>query len=406
VSDTFGASAPIAESFAVPDDFGDLRASQLHTSLGERLGAQAGEAFMGGARTLARTFQYGLAAGIQPPAEFGGVDETAAAELERRQPTPEIPIEDARARVKQEGLQFNLPDQPTIRGPVFDLMMQHARERREYDAAVSRGPQGFLPDALGFVTSIGAGMIDPVNAAAFSIPVIGEARYGMMLERAGDSLAARAAVRAGVGAVQGAAGTAVLQPADWWLHTLDGQDYTMADALRSIVLGAGMGAAAHAGLGVFGDLPGRVREDVVRASMADAIGGNLGRGGELLREAGKDDPRIAESVGEAGRAPGANVRADWQGLADARSPEDADLASLSHEAETVPEPASIDPDKAPTAAEAAAKEADSLLADILPRLSDDERAIFEDGLSRLDQDKAAQEQMIRDGAACLMGAVA
>jgi hypothetical protein len=140
---------------------------------------------------------------------------------------------------------------------VLDLMVQEAHERRDRDNAISRGPQGFLPDALGFVTGIGAGMIDPVNMAAFSIPVVGEARFGKMLASAGGSLLGRAAVRAGVGAAQGAVGTAVLQPADWWLHTQDGLDYTMSDALRSIVMGAGMGAAFHAGGGAIGDVLAR-----------------------------------------------------------------------------------------------------------------------------------------------------
>jgi hypothetical protein len=47
-----------------------------------------------------------------------------------------------------------------------------------------------------------------------------------------------------------------------------------------------------------------------------------------------------------------------------------------------------------------------LLAELLPRLTDEERRTFEDALNQLDQDKAAQEQIVRDGAACLAAAVA
>lgn len=343
------------EFFAQPDDLGPIYASELHTSLGERLGAEAGEAFMGGARSLARIIQYDIA-------DTEGVPGIVA---------PEVPIADARARIKQEGLegQVKLPDQPTIRQPVLDLMVQHGHERADYDAKVSRGPQGFVPDALGFVTQIGAGMIDPVNAAAFSVPVLGEARYGQVLARAGDSIMARAGVAGLTGAAQGAVGSAALAPADWWLHTLDGQDYTMADALHSVVMGAGMGGAFHmAGRAIgdvrarFGgeplpgspedivqralggdeqirqalisrgpsesdaeraaiaqrmgeaqiaaaqsvahpatilaDLPARVREDVVRAAIADVVNDQPVRAGEMLRDAAAIDPRIAESVPE------------------------------------------------------------------------------------------------------------
>jgi hypothetical protein len=351
----------VTEFFATPDDTGDLRASELHSSLGEELGAEASQAFMGGTRTLMRGAQYaGAASGLDPSfgavAALGGPAPPTEA---MRDTTPDVAIGDAKARVKQEGLEpfVKLPDQDTIRGPVLDLMLQDASERAQYSAAVNRGPQGFMPGALGFMTQVGAGMIDPVNAAAFSIPVLGEARAGKLMASAGDSILGRAAVRTGIGAAQGAVGGAALLPADWWLHTQDGQDYTMADALKSVVLSAGMGAAFHAGFGgvgdlysrirgrplvgapaiagthlpeetlapggvdlegvpgiggaennapaavpgprhpaeVLADLPQRAQEDVVHASIADVINGEPGRAGELLQEASKEDPRIAES---------------------------------------------------------------------------------------------------------------
>ena len=138
-----------------------------------------------------------------------------------------------RRLLKQEGLSETdvpLGDAPTHKLPVLKMQIAEAHTRRDRQAAIERGPQGFFPDALGAVTSIGVGMIDPVNAAAFSIPVIGEARMGKIIASAGDSILARGAARFGQGAAQGAVGTAVLQPADWWLHTRDGQDYTMAQA--------------------------------------------------------------------------------------------------------------------------------------------------------------------------------
>ena len=169
---------------------------------------------------------------------------------------PDISRDDAKAMVKQEGLSETdvpLGDAPTHKLPVLKMQIAEAHTRRDRQAAIERGPQGFFPDALGLVTSIGVGMIDPVNAAAFSIPVIGEARMGKILASAGDSILARGAARFGQGAAQGAVGTAALQPADWWLHTRDGQDYTMAQGLESVIMGAGMGGAFHAAFGGFGD---------------------------------------------------------------------------------------------------------------------------------------------------------
>lgn len=308
----------MTETFSQPDDVGDLKSSELKSSLGERLGAQAGEAFMGGVRGLGRQFQYASAEGIAAmTSDAASMNPETQEWLEKqRAAIPEVPMAEAHAHVKQEGLegQFKLPDQKTIKKPVLDLMVQHAHERQQYNAAVSRGPQNLAVDALGFVTEVGAGIIDPVNVAAFSIPVIGEARFGLMMKSAGESIVKRAGVRAGVGTAQGAVGGAALVPGDWWLHTKDGVDYTMADALHSVVMSAGMGGAFHAAGGLYGDvrtrlagqplhpaevladLPPRAQEDVVRASMADVINGNAVRAGEMLNEAAKEDPRIAESL--------------------------------------------------------------------------------------------------------------
>ena len=50
---------------------------------------------------------------------------------------------------------------------------------------------------------LGTQVLDPVNVAMAFMPVVGEARYGRMLAAAGESVLGRAAVRAGVGAVEG-----------------------------------------------------------------------------------------------------------------------------------------------------------------------------------------------------------
>jgi len=259
----------MAEVFSQPDDLGEIRASELHSSLGESLSAQFGESFMSGARTLFRGGQYAASEGnvTTAPDEFGGMRVIGDKQVE------EMPIDDAVARVKQEGLDkhIKLPEQPSIKRPVLDLMIAHGHERADYEAAVSRGPRGFIPDALGFATSIGAGIIDPVNIAAFSIPIMGEARFGMLMVNAGESLAARAGIRAAVGAGQGAVGGAALVPGDWWLHTKDGQDYTMAEALRSVLLSAGMGAAFHAGFGGLGDIRARMTGRPLEGSSEDQL---------------------------------------------------------------------------------------------------------------------------------------
>lgn len=321
------------DTFASPDETVPIRSSDLQSSLGESLGAQAAEALDPqsdiSAVQLWRSAKLAIAAGDMLPglnAPDTPLPEDIANFDQAKAEIPDVPIADAKAQVKQAGLEGSLPlpDQPSIKQPVLDLMIQEAQEHRDRDLAIARGPQGFFPGALGFATSIVAGMIDPVNMAAFSIPVLGEARWGKLLANAGDSLFARAGVRAAQGAAQGAVGTAALQPLDYLMHTADGRDYTMADALRSVVMGAGMGAAFHAGFGAVGD---------VRARMAGApLPGSPEA--TLTRALQPQTETALEGQGEAhgdGEVPGIGASAASEpapGSAEGAAPAESDLGSL------------------------------------------------------------------------------
>lgn len=237
----------------------------LRASLPEELGAEAGQALSEGPSAQL----YGLGeladakadtssrSSLASPYPFGWMMGAKPAD----QPAADIPTDQARLQVKAAGLDqtITLPDQPTIKAPVLDIMMRRAQADRERAATIARGPDGFVSNALAAGTTFGASILDPLNMAAFSIPVMGEARYAKLLADAGDSIAARAALRAGVGAAQGALGSTALTPLDWLAHTQEGQDYSMADALRSILMGAGQGAAFHAGGGLVGDVYKRLR---------------------------------------------------------------------------------------------------------------------------------------------------
>jgi hypothetical protein len=277
----------VTEIFSQPDDAGPARASEAETSIWGRLGAQAADTLdpkdsLSG-MWLARRAREANAAGLdQAVGAAGDLDVYSSEPLEQRQAVldarraaiPDISQTDAKDLLKQEGLteqDVHLGDVPTHKLPVLKMQIAEAHTRKDRQAAIERGPQGFFPDALGAVTSIGVGMIDPVNAAAFSIPVIGEARMGKIIASAGDSILARGAARFGQGAAQGAVGTAVLQPADWYLHTRDGQDYTFAQAMESIVMGAGMGGAFHAIPGAVGDVLARRRGQPLAGSPQDLL---------------------------------------------------------------------------------------------------------------------------------------
>lgn len=325
MTDTFVAPPAGTEIFATPDDAGPLRASDLRSSsMEESLAAQAGEALFGGTRTAYRIGEYRAASAPtldQATAAMNAGDKGAEFALrgpahgvgtlhdfttgESAPPPPEIPLEQAQAQVKAAGLDqvVKLPAQPSLRQGVLDLMIRDGHEKAEYDAAVARGPHGFLPGALGFVTQIGAGLLDPVNDAAFMIPVLGEANEGRILAAAGESIFGRGAANFAIGASRGAAGMTPLTAADWWLHTQDGQDYTMADAMRSIVQGAVMGGTFHAGLGGLGDLYARARGRALPGGPQDLM-----------------ERRVSQALGEGEPAPPAIAADEVPGIAAATRP--------------------------------------------------------------------------------------
>ena len=84
-------------------------------------------------------------------------------------------------------------------------------------------------------------------------PAVGEARTAKLMAAAGDSLAQRAGARFAVGAAQGAVGTAALQPLEAWARTQEGQDFTAAEAVRNVLMGAGLAGTMHGAGGLVGD---------------------------------------------------------------------------------------------------------------------------------------------------------
>src|SRR5262249_8950021 len=150
-----------------------------------------------------------------------------------------------------------------------------------------RGPQGFVPSALQVGTSFLVGAVDPINIAAGFVPVLGELRYGKLLVSAGESALGRAAIRAGVGAAQGAAGPARLELLDWWAHTQEGRDFGMSDVLHNVLFGAALGGGLHAA--------GGFAADVYRGARGRPLY-PFGRGEPLERAPADLDAIAAESL--------------------------------------------------------------------------------------------------------------
>lgn len=92
--------------------------------------------------------------------------------------------------------------------------------------------------------ALGTSLVDPIGVATAFIPVMSQARYTAMLGKAGSALG-RAGVRAGVGALEGAAGAVLLEPLIAGSRRYEQADYDMADSLLNVAFGSVFGAGLH-----------------------------------------------------------------------------------------------------------------------------------------------------------------
>jgi hypothetical protein len=151
----------------------------------------------------------------------------------------------ARAQLRDANLdmQLTIPDQG-ITQEALDIIIQRKRIENANRDVLSRSPGGFGRGAARLAVGFGVSLFDPINLTSGFIPVVSQARYASLL-RARSTFAGRTAVRAGVGAVEGAVGAAVIEPLILSTAQLEQADYDAADSLLNIAFGAGIGSGLH-----------------------------------------------------------------------------------------------------------------------------------------------------------------
>lgn len=160
----------------------------------------------------------------------------------RQEPdTTIVSAEQARAKVAESGLDLKIPD-TGIRQGALDIIMDRKREELERQVIMASAPRSSVP--LQVLAGFAASVVDPINIASAFIPVIGEARYSALLAKAGGA-AGRFGVRAGVGAVEGTVGAAIVEPFVLAASSQDQADYDMADSLANIAFGTVLGGGLH-----------------------------------------------------------------------------------------------------------------------------------------------------------------
>lgn len=192
--------------------------------------------------------------------------------IPERRAEPETPLltaEQARARIKEEGLDLTVEDSG-IRAGALDILIERKREEVKRKLILDNAPASTIPVQL--LAGFGASVLDPINVASAFVPIVGEARYASMLARAGTSVAARAAVRAQVGAVEGAVGAALVEPLVLYASAQDQSDYGAVDSLLNVAFGSVLGGGLHSAGGYISDVRRGTLLDGVKAETSAIAG--------------------------------------------------------------------------------------------------------------------------------------
>lgn len=123
------------------------------------------------------------------------------------------------------------------------LMFRKGIEKRRQEIFAQAGG-GISQAAARLGVGLTTSLIDPVNVATAFIPIVGQSRYAGWLAKAGGPLG-RAGVRAGVGAIEGTAGAAMIEPIIAGSRRFEQADYDMADSLLNVTFGGLFGSGLH-----------------------------------------------------------------------------------------------------------------------------------------------------------------
>lgn len=171
---------------------------------------------------------------------------------------PKYDAAGARSYVESQGLPSDWLEDKSYNRLELDILSRRKREELQRQDVFMRDDGGILRGSARLATALGVGMIDPLNVASAFIPVFSQERYAALLARQSGMLG-RAGVRAGVGAVEGTIGAAVIEPLTYAVHQQEMADYSLADSALNIGFGSIFGASLHAGGGALIDLGDRAR---------------------------------------------------------------------------------------------------------------------------------------------------
>ncbi len=155
----------------------------------------------------------------------------------------------ATERITAAGLGGRLSVGPGgITDRALDTLIDRKRVEMRRQEVMANAPGGFWEGVQGLGIGLGVGMADPINVASGFLPIVSRGAYLARLA-AQSSILGRTAIRAGAGAIEGAAGAALIEPVVAGSRAYEQADYSALDSLMNVALGSVMGAGLHTTLG-------------------------------------------------------------------------------------------------------------------------------------------------------------
>lgn len=170
-----------------------------------------------------------------------------------------VDAETARKEAADASVQIDVPVAGMSRYELNTIKYLKRREAAQNQA--SERSRGLVAGAAGLAGGLVGSVVDPINIASAFIPIVPEARYAMWLKQASSPLA-RAGVRVGAGAVEGAVGAALVEPLVYVGATDAQLQYGLTDSFINVAFGTVLGGGLHSIGGAALDLayPSRLRD--------------------------------------------------------------------------------------------------------------------------------------------------
>jgi hypothetical protein len=232
-------------------------------------GIEKGNAF----RALQRMFQESQLSGNDPfnnmPSTYGGYIRP-----EKKVDTSKLsPLLDS----KQLNERFGIPGQLTFNSPLREAVAKQRYDLKQAEIlrldTISRNKSA-LTGIAGLGAGLAASIIDPIGIALSFIPVVGEAKYAAWVAKYG-----KVPARLLVGGIEGAVGSAAIEPFIYHGNKEMQYNYSIQDSLTNIAFGAIIGSGLHAGAGAIGDAITRNRitpvahENSLRSAVSQLVSG-------------------------------------------------------------------------------------------------------------------------------------